>query len=114
MSDLILPRRRFLAGLAAAIAAPAVIRIAPLMPISTRFNPLYVPINWLADTFEEMAITGTSLRRFDEHGWPRPLGENWINLRDFDPSYVRSWAAAQALVVLEPAPHWSFGGKTLD
>jgi hypothetical protein len=106
MSDLILPRRGFLLSVAAAIAAPAVIRFAPLMRISTRHAPLYVPINWLADTSFEDIATGAALRRFDKHGWPRPLGENWINLRDFEPDYVLAWAKAQAawLDDLEPLP----------
>lgn len=33
MTQLILPRRKFLAGMAALIAAPTVIRVAQLMPI---------------------------------------------------------------------------------
>jgi hypothetical protein len=57
-------RRRFVAGLLGLVAAPAIIRVAPLMPISTRHTPLYIPINWLHD----VALTETSLRRFDKRG----------------------------------------------
>lgn len=33
MSNLVLPRRRFLAGMAALFAAPAIVRVASLMPV---------------------------------------------------------------------------------
>jgi hypothetical protein len=38
MSQLVIPRRRFLAGLLGLVAAPAVVRAASLMPISV-FEP---------------------------------------------------------------------------
>jgi len=64
-----------------------VIRIAPLMPISTRVTPLYVPVNWLLELSGER-------RRIDleQHGWPRPLADHWVNIRDYDPGYVRAFA----------------------
>jgi hypothetical protein len=104
-------------GLITALAAPAVIRVAPLMPISTRFTPLYVPINWLADDvlFQRYGMAPfpvegqrygeltdeavgrlideiTGLKNFKQHAWPRPLSENWVNINDLDPGYVRQWA----------------------
>jgi hypothetical protein len=83
-------RRGFFTGLAALVAAPAVIRVAPLMKISTRLTPLYVPIDWLADAIIDM---GNRVERIEleKHAWSRPLGDNWINLRDYDPDFVRQW-----------------------
>ena len=42
MIDLILPRRQFLAGLAAALAAPAIVRVDSLMKLP---KPKIIPIN---------------------------------------------------------------------
>ncbi len=39
MSSLILPRRRFLAGLAAAFSAPAIVRAESLMPVRAMKTP---------------------------------------------------------------------------
>jgi hypothetical protein len=99
-------RRGFITGLAALVAAPAVIRVAPLMKISTRFAPMYVPVNWLADALDELAITGGAMwratpdggRKFiprhelEKHAWPHPLSDTWVNVNDYDPAYVRDWA----------------------
>jgi hypothetical protein len=76
-------------GLAALVAAPAVIRIAPLMPISSRWMPLYVPIQWLDEEVVVAAMANRHLLK--PHAWPRPLADNWINLHDYDPAYVRNW-----------------------
>jgi hypothetical protein len=65
-------RRSFVFGLGAALAAPAVIRVAPLMPISPRFTPLYVPVNRLGWTMElaEAFAEGVHLAWLKDHGWP--------------------------------------------
>ena len=76
-------RRGFIIGLGALVAAPAVIRIAPLMPISTRFLALYVPVNWLEP--------GLSVADLKSHAWPRPLGDTWIDINSHDPAFVRQW-----------------------
>jgi len=92
-------RRRFITGIAALVAAPAVIRIAPLMPISTRHTPLYVPVNWLADLSEDSLVYSqvevgrlAQVRALKMHAWPRPMAENWVNLLDFDLGFARNWA----------------------
>jgi len=99
-------RRGFITGLAALVAAPAIIRVAPLMKISTRLTPLYVPIDWLADAIIDMGnrVERTGLGKLErielerlerieleKHAWSRPLADNWINLRDYDPDFVRQW-----------------------
>lgn len=94
-------RRRFFTGLAALVAAPAIIRVAPLMKISTRFTPLYVPISWVAE-WMDMRAKGMDLLGlrdlidFRKHAWSRPLSDNWVDVNDYDPSFVRQWARAQA------------------
>lgn len=85
---MIIGRRGFITGLAALVAAPAIIRVAPLMKISTAHTPIYVPINWLTE--DMLARGGKPLK---PHGWPRPLADNWVNLNDYDPSFVRLNAA---------------------
>lgn len=88
-------RRGFITGLAALVAAPAVIRVAELMPISTRFTPLYVPIDWLAMKYGMMprplTINAALRAEFREHGWSKPMADNWVDLNDHDPEYVRMW-----------------------
>jgi hypothetical protein len=80
-------RRGFFTGLAALVAAPAIIRVAPLMKISVmRHMPLYVPASWLNETIRN----GVDL---ESHGWSRPMADNWINLYDFDPAFAAKWAA---------------------
>ena len=81
-------RRGFFTGLAALVAAPAIIRVAPLMRISTRFTPSYVPVSWVT---EESLLSGMEeIRRiFRDHAWPRALADNWIDINNFDPAYVR-------------------------
>jgi hypothetical protein len=64
-----------------------VIRVAPLMPISARHTPLYVPVNWLDD---DVLIGARATLKL--HAWPRPLGPNWVNLNDYDPGFVADWA----------------------
>jgi hypothetical protein len=98
-------RRGFITGLAALVAAPAVIRVAPLMKISTRFTPMYVPVSWLADALDELVIVGTAMVRvtadirsvipraeLEKHAWSRPLCDTWVDINDHDPAYVRDWA----------------------
>src|SRR4029077_10296088 len=84
-------RRGFITGLTALVAAPAVIRVAPLMKISTRLTPLYVPANWLTEdaVFAAMANRDALLKA---HAWPRQLADNWVNLNDYDPAFVKQWA----------------------
>lgn len=41
-------RRAFIAGLAAALAAPAIVRAGVLMAISPDRSPLWVPLSWFA------------------------------------------------------------------
>jgi hypothetical protein len=83
-------RRGFITGLAALVAAPAVIRVAPLMPISVRHTPLYVPIDWLADSILDMGKRVDRIE-LERHAWTHPLADNWINIRDYDPDFVRQW-----------------------
>lgn len=101
-------RRGFFTGLAALIAAPAIIRVAPLMPISSRWTPAYVPIDWLAQQYgmlpeplggqdewlalraEGMKLLG--LAELRKHGWSRPMADNWVDINDHDPGYIRQWA----------------------
>jgi hypothetical protein len=28
----------------------------------------------------------------EKHAWPHPLSDNWINLRDYDPAFVKQWS----------------------
>jgi hypothetical protein len=93
-------RRGFITGLAALVAAPAVIRVAPLMKISTRLTPLYVPVDWLADAIIDMDARVARVE-LEKHAWPQPLADNWINIRDYDPDFVRQWAAEGELTNLE-------------
>jgi hypothetical protein len=90
-------RRGFFTGLAALVAAPAVIRVAPLMPISVRHMPLYVPASWL----HEAIRNGVDL---ESHGWSRPMADNWINLHDYDPAFAAKWAATD--LVEQKAEYW--------
>jgi hypothetical protein len=99
-------RRGFITGLVALVAAPAVIRVAPLMKISTRFTPMYVPVSWLADALDELAISGTVVTRvsadgarkvipraeLEKHAWSRQLDDTWVNIYDYNPDYVSAWA----------------------
>ncbi len=83
-----LGRRGFLTGLVALVAAPAVIRVAPLMRISAKHVPLYVPINWLLD----IAPLDKNYRdRLAAHSWPTPLGDNWVDLNEFKPDGAFEW-----------------------
>jgi hypothetical protein len=84
-------RRGFFTGLVALVAAPAVIRVAPLMKISTRLTPLYVPVSWLTDSILGMESRVDRIE-LEKHAWPHPLADNWINLRDYDPAFVKQWA----------------------
>ena len=78
-------RRRFLGGLSALVAAPAVIRIEGLlMPISSRFVPAYVPVLWLLDEGVKPSLRA--------HSFAEPKGEHWINVNDYDPFFARAWA----------------------
>jgi hypothetical protein len=90
-----LGRRGFITGLAAlsVVAAPAVIRVAPLMKISKRFTPMYVPINWLFGTVDDgFPVPRTAPHHeLKRHAWPRPLGPMWVDINDHDPDYVRHW-----------------------
>lgn len=82
-------RRGFVTGLAALVAAPAIIRVAPLMPISVRHQPLYVPASWLA---EYLAKNDKGLSDLRRHAWSRPMADNWININDYDPGFVKAWS----------------------
>lgn len=88
---MIIGRRGFITGLAALVAAPALVRVESIMPISTRFTPVYVPITWLT---EDMLVGAMADRDklLKPHGWPRPLADNWVNLNDYDPGFVKQWA----------------------
>lgn len=92
-----LGRRGFLTGLAALVAAPAIIRVAPLMPISSLHTPLYVPASWLnewldlkAQGMEMLGLSRNDLRELRGHAWSRRMADNWIDVNDFDPGYVRA------------------------
>jgi hypothetical protein len=80
-------RRGFITGLVALVAAPAIVRVETLMPISTRLTPLYVPLHWLTGSLVDME-SRVDLRN---HAWPRPLADSWINLNDYDPAFVKQW-----------------------
>lgn len=97
-------RRGFLLGLGALVAAPAVIRVAQLMPISTRLTPAYVPIDWLKLKYgmepfplDEVCLSSAGIEPFlkslKAHGWSKPMADNWIDLNDFDPGYVQAQLA---------------------
>lgn len=100
-------RRGFLTGLVALVAAPAVIRVAPLMPISPRWTPAYVPMPWLGEILIKDPKIDVLLQRYGmkafplggqdlkAHAWPRPLAPNWVNINDFDPGYVRAQLQAR-------------------
>lgn len=90
-------RRGFLLGLGALVAAPAIIRVAPLMPISTRWTPAYVPIDWLAEKYGMLPypLPSQAFRELLQHGWSRPMADNWVDLNDHDPNYVRQQLALQ-------------------
>ena len=100
-------RRGFITGLTALVASPAIIRVSTVMPISMRHVPLFVPINWFADDVlfqlyglkqiqsadvDKLIAEITGLKNFKQHAWPRPMGDNWVNINDLDPGYVRQWA----------------------
>jgi hypothetical protein len=85
---MILSRRAFVVGL---ISAPAVVRIASLMPV--RQQPVYAHALWVdAASFADLKL----------HGWgeadllrcPSLSREFLFNVLDFDPTYVRRYAAA--------------------
>lgn len=96
-----LGRRGFLTGLAALVAAPAVIRVAPLMKISTARIPLYVPVNWLADI---ALIDPKSVAHLKSHAWPRPMADNWVDINnDVDSSFLQDWVRR---VDLEESEYW--------
>jgi len=84
-------RRGFFTGLVALVAAPAVIRVAPLMKISTRLTPLYVPVSWLSDAVRDMGKRVDRIE-LERHAWSKPMADNWINIRDYDPAFVKQWA----------------------
>ena len=93
-------RRGFITGLAALVAAPAVIRVAPLMKISSLYTPVYVPVSWLAEWLDTRAkglemLGLRELKDLRSHGWERPMADNWVNIHDFDPAFVRQWGCAQ-------------------
>jgi hypothetical protein len=90
-------RRGFFTGLAALVAAPAIIRVAPLMPISVRHMPRYVPASWLAEWLDTrakgMELLGLrDLNELRNHAWSKPMADNWVNVNDYDPAFVRTWA----------------------
>jgi hypothetical protein len=80
-------RRRFITGLAALVAAPAVIRIAPLMPISSRHIPLYVPAQWLLNPNDWTYEWKDDL---EVHAWRERLHADWVNLNDHNPAFVEA------------------------
>jgi hypothetical protein len=90
-------RRGFITGLAALVAAPAIVRVETLMPISVRHMPLYVPVSWL----HEAIRNGVDL---ESHAWSRPMADNWINLHDYDPGFATKWAATD--LVDQSAEYW--------
>lgn len=62
MTGIILPRRAFLAGLAAALTAPAIVRAESLMPVKAMRQQLlrsaWTPLFWMGDgiTFEGKVV----------------------------------------------------------
>jgi len=48
VTDLILPRRKFLAGAAAFLAAPAIVRVASLMPVKAE-RPALQPVTYFIE-----------------------------------------------------------------
>lgn len=66
MADVILPRRAFLAGLAAAIAAPAIVRVASIMPVK----------QMEAINIDEMAAILQARMDAAEHDFARQLAQS--------------------------------------
>jgi hypothetical protein len=82
-------RRGFITGLIALVAAPAIVRVETLMPISVRHTPLYVPASWLHQSIHNGERWIADL---ESHAWTEPLADNWINLHDYDPAFAAKWA----------------------
>jgi hypothetical protein len=102
-------RRGFFTGLAALVVAPAVIRVAPLMKISVRHTPLYVPAQWLAgwldareNGLQMFGLDTGDLNELRSHAWSTPMAESWVNVNDYDPAFVRQWAKAE----LDEVEYW--------
>jgi hypothetical protein len=90
-------RRGFITGLVALVAAPAIVRVETLMPISVmRHMPLYVPASWLAEAIRN----GVDL---ESHGWSRPMADNWVNFHDYDPAFAAKWAKTD---LVDKAEYW--------
>ncbi len=76
-------RRGLLSGLAASLAAPAIVRAGVLMPMSSLWTPVWVPPLWFLDRTRTML----DLRR---HGWPNQLSDTWIDITNCDMGVLRN------------------------
>lgn len=96
---MIIGRRGFITGLAALVAAPAIVRVEMIMPVSARHTPLYVPIDWLAEKYNMQPFPLNEqdkqfLADLKPHAWSRPMADNWVDLNDHDPTFVKQWVRA--------------------
>jgi hypothetical protein len=64
-----------------------------------------VPASWLAEWLKArdaglklLGSTDLTDRELRSHGWSRPMADNWINVNDYDPAFVKQWAANPDLV----------------
>lgn len=73
MSSLILPRRRFLTGLATLFAAPAIVRAASLMPVKA--GPKYVTYD-LLDGYEYIFRTSSPEGKWRAYKVVAAMGDN--------------------------------------
>lgn len=95
-------RRAFIAGLAAALAAPAIVRAGVLMAISPDRSPLWVPISWFAtDTpLYEIRWRGLSVKPILHDTAPRwtprlhadLLGSEYVDAANCNETFMRRYA----------------------
>jgi len=93
--SIIASRRGFLGGLAAALAAPAIMRVDSLMklpPVWARktIAPAYVHAAWLdpALGLTDLDLHALSQKTLDAIGWHNLV----VNIHDYDPAYARQLA----------------------
>jgi hypothetical protein len=118
-------RRGFISGLAAALAAPAIVRAGVLMPISAIKEPAWVPLSWfLADDIPlyEMRWRGRPTQPvipvIDYPGSCDMIDaipdRTWVNAADCDERFMRRYAESvfapaipEAELLAAAEPHWA-------